>query len=106
ADDDGNNACDEPFPDVAVSNASCNNPRAAKTCDNGQLAGTHCYATGVFVCSVDQLSEVCSAQTCAQNAALCATAENATGCNKIDDDCNGVIDDCTPYVANSCCNMA
>jgi hypothetical protein len=24
-------------------------------------------------------------------------------CNKADEDCNGVVDDCTPFVPNSCC---
>src|SRR5207253_321188 len=100
ADDDCNTICDEPFPDVAATNANCPG-RSAKSCDNGQLAGTHCYATGVFVCSNDQLSEVCSAQTCAQNLALCSVAENT--CNNTVDDCNGVVDDCTPFVAGSCC---
>src|SRR5262249_47352003 len=77
-----------------------NGPRAARTCDNGKIPGTHCFATGTFVCSSDQLSEVCSAPTCATMASLCPTAET---CNGQDDDCNGVVDDCTPFVPNSCC---
>jgi hypothetical protein len=100
ADDDCNGQCDEPFPDVAVTGAGCSNPRTAKSCDNGQLPGTKCYATGSYVCAANGLSEVCSAQTCATNPALCATAET---CNGQDDDCNGVVDDCTPFVPNSCC---
>jgi len=100
ADDDCNGACDEPFPDVAVTTASCTNKHAANTCNNGALPGTKCFAAGTYVCSADQLSQVCSAGTCATNAALCATAET---CNGTDDDCNGVIDDCTPFVAGSCC---
>jgi hypothetical protein len=103
ADDDCDGVCDEPFPDVALTAANGCTPRPAKTCDNGQLAGTHCIATGSFVCSVDQLSEVCNAPTCATNAALCPVAET---CNGLDDDCNGVIDDCTPFVPNSCCISA
>jgi hypothetical protein len=104
-DDDCNGICDDPFPDVAIPATSvCSNKgQAAKSCDNGKLPGTHCYATGTYVCSADQLSEVCSAPSCASNAALCPTTEAAGGCNGIDDDCNGVIDDCTPFVANSCC---
>jgi hypothetical protein len=100
ADDDCNGACDEPFPDVLVNGAGCSNPHAAKTCNNGQLPGTHCFGTGSFVCSTDQLSEVCSAPTCATMPSLCPTVET---CNGQDDDCNGVIDDCTPFVPNSCC---
>jgi hypothetical protein len=100
ADDDCNGACDEPFPDVLVNGAGCSNPHAAKTCNNGQLPGTHCFATGTFVCSADQLSEVCNSPTCASMASLCPTAET---CNGQDDDCNGVVDDCTPFVPNSCC---
>src|SRR5262249_7587300 len=80
-DDDCNGVCDEPFPAVALS-GTCGT-RAAKTCDNGQLAGSKCYATGQFVCSTDQLSEVCSAPTCATNPALCPTTET---CNGADDD--------------------
>src|SRR5581483_8691119 len=79
------------------------NPHPANTCNNGALAGTHCFASGTFVCSADTLSEVCSAQTCATNAALCPVAET---CNGQDDDCNGVIDDCTPFVPGSCCASA
>jgi len=100
ADDDCNGDCDEPFPDVAVTTASCTNKHAANTCNNGELPGTKCFAAGAYVCSADQLSQVCSAATCATNPALCATAET---CNGTDDDCNGVIDDCTPFVAGSCC---
>jgi len=110
-DDDCDGVCDEPFPDVAIpSTATCSNKgRAAKACDNGQLPGTHCYAAGLYVCSADQLSETCSANTCATTPALCPIGENAVSgnkCNGIDDDCNGVIDDCTPFVANSCCTSA
>src|SRR5579883_2457568 len=112
-DDDCDGVCDEPYPDVAQPD-TCNVPltdphsdgkggRNAVACNNGALAGTHCYASGVYVCSADQLSEACNAQTCAQNSALCPTAESAGGCNGVDDDCNGVVDDCTPFVANSCC---
>ena len=103
ADDNCNAVCDESFPDVALSNANGCTPRAAKTCDNGALPGTHCYAAGVYVCSNDQLSEVCSAKTCAQDATLCPTAEAMGACNNVDDDCNGVVDDCTPFVNGSCC---
>jgi hypothetical protein len=109
-DNDCDGSCDEPFPDVLVTNpapdgSSCSNPHPANACNNGQLNGTHCYATGVFVCSADHLSEVCNAPTCATTPSLCATSEKAGGCNGIDDDCNGVVDDCTPFVANSCtCN--
>jgi hypothetical protein len=105
-DDDCNGACDEPFPDVALPGGTCSNgPRAARTCDNGAIPGTHCFATGSFVCSADQRSQVCSAATCsgAPGDPLCPTAETASGCNMIDDDCNGVVDDCTPFVAGSCC---
>jgi hypothetical protein len=112
ADDDCNGACDEPFPDVAVTGAGCNNPRGAKTCNNGALAGTHCFASGSFQCSSDGLSEVCSAPTCTgdpedtanPNYAICARQETMHGCNGLDDDCNGVVDDCTPFVPNSCCS--
>jgi hypothetical protein len=100
ADDNCNGQCDENFPDVLVNGAGCTNPHPAKTCDNGALAGTHCFATGTFVCSADTLSEQCNAPTCATNAALCPTAET---CNGLDDDCNGVIDDCTAFVPGSCC---
>jgi len=110
-DDDCDGICDEPYPDVAEP-AGCAPPgtpgfnsdgsRNAKTCDNGQLAGTHCFASGAFVCSQDQLSEVCNAPTCATNTALCPTKEV---CDGKDDDCNGVIDDCTPFVAGSCCTL-
>jgi hypothetical protein len=111
ADDDCNGACDEPFPDVGVSGAGCSNPRAAKTCSNGELAGTHCAATGTFECSMDGLSEVCNAPTCTGDPedmanpsyAICPRLETAHGCNGQDDDCNGVVDDCTPFVAGSCC---
>ncbi len=111
ADDDCNGACDEPFPDVAVTGAGCSNPHAANSCDNGALPGTHCFATGSYQCSSDQLSEVCGAPTCSGNPedpanptyAICARAENMHGCNGLDDDCNGVVDDCTPFVAGSCC---
>ena len=106
ADDDCNGVCDEPFPDVALTAANGCTVRAANACNNGALAGTHCFAAGTFKCSVDQLSQVCSANTCATTPALCPTAESAgspTKCNGLDDDCNGVIDDCTPFVANSCC---
>jgi len=64
SDDDCNLACDEPFPDVLVNGAGCTNPHAAKVCSNGGLAGTHCLASGVFVCSADQLSQMCSAPVC------------------------------------------
>ena len=103
ADDNCNGLCDESFPDVAVSGPGCANSHAANACNNHAVTGTHCFATGVYTCSSDQLSEVCNAPTCATNLALCPTAESAGGCNGIDDDCNGVIDDCTPNVANSCC---
>ena len=117
-DDDCNNICDDPFPDVAEP-AGCapagtpgfnsDGSRGAKSCNNGALAGTHCYATGSFVCSTDGSSETCSAPkcpyacpgdpNCASNP-YCAVAET---CNGIDDDCNGVVDDCTPFVPGSCC---
>ena len=42
--------------------ATCTNPHAASTCDNGQLG--QCFATGNFVCSADQLSQVCSTPVC------------------------------------------
>jgi hypothetical protein len=103
-DDDCNGACDEPFPDVAVTAAGCSNRHSAKACSNRAVPGTHCYATGVYVCSADQLSEVCSAATCATVPSLCPTSEAAGGCNGGDDDCNGVIDDCAAGVANSCCS--
>jgi hypothetical protein len=111
-DDDCNGACDEPFPDVAVSGAGCNNPRSAKTCTNGELAGTHCAASGTFQCSTDGASEVCSAPTCSGDPedmsnptyAVCPRQESLHGCNGQDDDCNGVVDDCTPFVAGSCCS--
>ncbi len=104
-DDDCNGACDEPFPDVAVSASPapgkhCSNPRTAKACDNGQLAGTHCFAAGSFVCSTDHTSEVCGAATCATDSTLCPAVET---CDGEDNDCNGVIDDCVPFVAGSCC---
>src|SRR5205823_5603082 len=65
-DDNCNNQCDENFPDVAVDNTKdpvCT-PRAAKTCNNGYPSGSQCFDSGIFVCSADQLSEVCSAQVC------------------------------------------
>jgi hypothetical protein len=103
ADDDCNGACDEPFPGVAVAGPACSNPRAAIACNNGALVGTHCYATGVVVCSADQLSQRCGAPSCPTTPALCPTSEAPAGCNDVDDDCNGVVDDCTPLVAGSCC---
>ena len=66
ADDNCNGQCDENFPDVAVDktkDATCT-VRAAKTCNNGYPAASQCYDSGVFVCSTDSLSEVCSAQVC------------------------------------------
>jgi hypothetical protein len=104
ADEDCDGTCDEPFPDVAVTNLQCSNRRSARSCDNGATPGTHCYATGTYVCSADQLSETCGAPTCQSNSALCPTSESPGGCNGIDDDCNGVVDDCTPNVARSCCS--
>jgi hypothetical protein len=99
-DDDCNQACDEPFDKVAKG-AGCTNQKAADTCTNGALAGTKCYATGTYVCSTDELSQVCNAPTCsAARPDLCPTMET---CNGQDDDCNGVVDDCTPFVAGSCC---
>lgn len=58
---------------------------------------------GGFVCSADQLSEVCGAPTCATNSALCPSPETTGGCNGVDDDCNGYVDDCTFAVPGSCC---
>jgi hypothetical protein len=100
ADDDCNGVCDEPFPDVAITNPACANQRAAKSCDNGALPGTRCFATGAFVCATDQASEVCSAPSCATDSTYCPTNEK---CDGIDDDCDGVIDDCVPFVPGSCC---
>jgi hypothetical protein len=96
ADDDCDGFCDEPFPDVAVTNPVCANRHAAASCNNGQPATSGCYRTGTYVCSADQLSEVCNAPP--------PPTEAAGGCNFVDDDCNGIVDDCTPGVAGSCCH--
>src|SRR5581483_5946651 len=120
-DDDCNNICDDPYPDVAEP-AGCapagtpgfnaDGSRNAKSCDNGQLAGTHCFASGQFQCAPgpNSLSESCSAPTCGvagcPGAAGCSadprcpTLETASGCNAVDDDCNGVVDDCDGTVDN------
>jgi MYXO-CTERM domain-containing protein len=65
-DDNCNGQCDENFPGVAIpgSPTCTNGPRAAAICTNGWPSGTHCYDAGAFACSADQLSQVCSAQTC------------------------------------------
>jgi MYXO-CTERM domain-containing protein len=67
-DDNCNGQCDENFPGVGLTNGpaqGCSNgPRAAAICTNGWPAGTHCYDAGAFQCSTDQLSQVCSSQTC------------------------------------------
>src|SRR5262249_9522241 len=42
--------------------ATCSNPHAATSCDNGQLG--QCFATGTFVCSADQLGQTCSTPVC------------------------------------------
>src|SRR5262249_22777452 len=84
ADDDCNGVGDEPFPDVAVTGASCSNKHSAKSCDNGALAGTHCFASGSFQCAADGLSEVCSAPSCDTDPTLCPSAET---CDGIDNDC-------------------
>ncbi len=84
-DDNCNGQCDENFPGVAIPGLpTCTNgPRAAATCNNGWPTGTHCNDTGIFQCSTDQLSQVCSAQTCtgALGAAvsLVAGKEHLTG---------------------------
>ncbi len=76
ADDDCNNVCDDPFPDVAVNNAACtNNGQLAKSCTTGGVG--HCNAPGVFACSADQRSEVCSARGCTN--AVGATASGKAG---------------------------
>ena len=80
-----------------------NGANVANACDNGALPGTHCYATGTWVCSADKLSQGCNAETCAGNFAYCPKPESAGGCNGVDDDCNGVVDDCVAYAADSCC---
>ena len=66
-DDNCNGQCDENFPGVLVTNpapdgSSCSNPHPASSCDNG-LQG-QCLATGTFVCSADQLSQVCATPVC------------------------------------------
>ncbi len=66
-DDNCNGQCDENFPGVQVNATGsdgqpCSNPHPASTCDNGLLG--QCKATGVFVCSADQLSQVCQTPTC------------------------------------------
>ncbi len=77
-DDDCDGICDNPFPDVAEP-AGCNaiggNPdgsRAAKTCTTSGIG--HCAAPGVFACSADQRSEVCSSRGCSNG-----TGGSATG---------------------------
>jgi formylglycine-generating enzyme required for sulfatase activity len=110
ADDDCNGVCDDAFPDVERKQncpprvgvpGYADGSRAPGTCDNGAVKGTTCYATGVFVCSGDGLSEVCNAPKCdAQHPELCPNAETCN--NGRDDDCDGVIDDCNPGVQGSC----
>jgi MYXO-CTERM domain-containing protein len=69
-DDNCNGQCDENFPGVEVDNPpigttlTCSNPHPAATCDNGWPQTTTCYAADKFVCSGDQLSQVCNAPTC------------------------------------------
>jgi hypothetical protein len=104
ADDDCNGICDEPFPDVGLP-PGCGGPngdgsRDPNTCDNGQQPGTHCYATGFYQCTKDGLGETCGAPTCDTDPSLCPRTET---CDGQDDDCNGVIDDCIPFVPRSCC---
>ncbi|HXU73274.1 MAG TPA: MopE-related protein [Polyangia bacterium] len=71
-DDNCNGQCDENFPGVAVTGATCTNQHSASTCDNAGQG--QCFATGVFVCSADGLSQVCSAPSCtAQSGASIAS---------------------------------
>jgi hypothetical protein len=69
-DDNCNQLCDENFPGVAVTNPGsdgkiCLNPHSAAGCDNGWPQGTRCFFGGHDVCSLDQLSQTCSAVSCA-----------------------------------------
>jgi MYXO-CTERM domain-containing protein len=90
ADDDCDLACDETWPEVGVTGASCTNKRAAQACTVG--VGM-CQKTGVYVCKTDG-----SGSQCSVTPGLPAPAEVCG--NNVDDNCNGAIDEgcqpCTP----------
>ena len=89
-DDDCDLACDEVWPEVAVTDPSCSNQRAAQTCSAGKGI---CLNTGVFVCKADGSGAECSVTAGAPNPGgeICG--------NGLDDDCDGAVDEgCPPVV--------
>ena len=90
ADDDCDGACDETFPEVAVTGASCTNKRSAQSCTVGLGI---CERTGVYQCKSDESGVECSVSPGPPNPGgeICG--------NGLDDDCDGQVDEgCVPCV--------
>ncbi len=93
-DDDCDGACDEDWPEVAVTNPACKNYHlTAKSCTAG--VGI-CKRTGSYICKKDGSGSVCSVTPGKPN-------PGGEICNNgLDDNCNGKIDEgclpCTPQL--------